>query len=139
MTATKFLDIVSRLPGCCGEDSDATSAYTQIILENANKLLGTGTIPKTYVSLPRNKWPASWRGMNEPVVELKRNLYGHPLAGLLWDKASERWITKQGFKKVQGWECLYYHSEEQLFLGVYVDDFHMAGNKKNMSKMWDRL
>ena len=59
MTATKFLDIVSRLPGCCGEDSDATSAYTQIILENANKLLGTGAIPKTYVSLPRNKWPAS--------------------------------------------------------------------------------
>ena len=57
----------------------------------------------------------------------------------MWDKASERWITKQGFKKVQGWECLYYHSEEQLFLGVYVDDFHMAGNQKNMKKMWDLL
>ena len=77
--------------------------------------------------------------MNQPVVELKRNLYGHPLAGLLWDKASERWITKQGFKKVQGWECLYYHLQEQLFLGVYVDDFHMAGNQKNMSNIWERL
>ena len=27
--------------------------------------------------------------MEDPVVPLERNLYGHPLAGLLWERISE--------------------------------------------------
>ena len=29
MTATKVMDIISRLPGCAGQVADAVSAYTQ--------------------------------------------------------------------------------------------------------------
>ena len=39
MTAAKIMDIVSRLPGCDGQAADAVSAYTQVKMEDAQKLL----------------------------------------------------------------------------------------------------
>ena len=42
--------------------------------------------PDIWTSLPKHKWPKSWSSMEDPVVPLERNLYGHPLAGLLWER-----------------------------------------------------
>ena len=39
MTAAKVMDIISRLPGCAGQAADAVSAYTQVKMEDAPKLL----------------------------------------------------------------------------------------------------
>ena len=39
MTAAKFLDVIARLLGCAGQASDAVSAYTQVKMEDAPKLL----------------------------------------------------------------------------------------------------
>ena len=39
MTTAKIMDIISRLPGCAGQAADAVSAYTQVKMEDANKLL----------------------------------------------------------------------------------------------------
>ena len=44
MTAAKIIDIISRLPGCAGQAADAVSAYTQVKVEDAHKLL---KIPKS--------------------------------------------------------------------------------------------
>ena len=41
MSAAKFMDAVSRLPGNGGEDSDAVGAYTQVSFADAAKLLVT--------------------------------------------------------------------------------------------------
>ena len=73
------------LPGCAGQAADAVSAKTQVKMEDAHKLL---KIPKSerpdiWIRLPRHKWPKSWSSMEDPVVPLERNLYGHPLAGLM--------------------------------------------------------
>ena len=38
MTAAKVMDIISRLPGCAGQATDAVSAHTQIKMEDAHKL-----------------------------------------------------------------------------------------------------
>ena len=38
MTATKIMDIISRLPGCARQAADAVSAYTQVRMEDAHKL-----------------------------------------------------------------------------------------------------
>ena len=43
MTAAKIMDIISRLLGCDGQAADAVSAYTQVKMEDAHKLL---KIPK---------------------------------------------------------------------------------------------
>ena len=57
MTAAKVLDSISRLPGCDGQAADAVSAYTQLKIEDAPKLL---KIPKSEcpdigIRLPRHK------------------------------------------------------------------------------------
>ena len=39
MTAAKIMDIISRLPGCDGQAADAVSAFTQVKMEDAPKLL----------------------------------------------------------------------------------------------------
>ena len=39
MTAAKIMDIISTLPGCDGQAADAVSAYTQVKMEDAHKLL----------------------------------------------------------------------------------------------------
>ena len=47
MTAAKVMDIISRLPGCSGQAADAVSAYTQLKMEDAPKIL---KIPKVGMS-----------------------------------------------------------------------------------------
>ena len=85
VTAAKVMDIISRLPGCAGQAADAVSAYSQVKMEDAPKLLKIpkSECPDIWIRLPRHKWPKSWSSMEDPVVPLERNLYGHPLAGLL--------------------------------------------------------
>ena len=77
--------------------------------------------------------------MEDPVVPLERNLYGHPLAGLLWEKQFEKILLKYGWEKVSNWECLFVHREKGLFLSVYVDDIKLAGKTQNIDPMWKVL
>ena len=44
MMAAKVMDIISRLPGCAGQAADAASAYTQVKVEDAPKLLKNSQI-----------------------------------------------------------------------------------------------
>ena len=75
--------------------------------------------------------------MEDPVVPLERNLYGHLLAGLLWERQLEKILLQHGWEKVSNcWECLFVHREKRLFLSVYVDDIKLAGKKQNNNSMW---
>ena len=87
MTAAKVMDIISRLPGCAGQADDAVSAETQVKMEDAPKLLKIpkSECPDIWIHLPPHKWSKSWSSMENPVVPLERNLYGHLLAGLVWE------------------------------------------------------
>ena len=77
--------------------------------------------------------------MEDPVVPLHRNLYGHPLAGLSWERQFEKVLLEHGWEKVSNWECLFVHREKGLFLSVYVDDIKLAGKKQNIDPMWKVL
>ena len=60
-------------------------------MEDAPKLL---KIPKSecadiWIRLPRHKWLNSWSSIEDPVVPLERNLFGHPLAGLMVKASGE--------------------------------------------------
>ena len=141
MTAAKVMDIISRLPGCDGQAADAVSAYTQVKMEDAHKLLKIqkSECPDIWIRLPRHKSPKSWSSMEDPVVPLERNLYGHPLAGLLWERQFEKILLKHGWEEIPNWECLFVHREKGLFLSVYVDDIKLAGKKQNLDPMWKLL
>ena len=73
--------------------------------------------------------------MEDPVVRLERNLYGHPLAGLLWERQFEKVLLKHGWEKIPNWECLIVHREKGLFLSVYV----VTGKRQNLEPMWKVL
>ena len=102
MTAAKIMDIISRLPGCDGQAADAVSAYTQVKMEDAPKLLKIpkSECPDIWIRLPRHKWPKSWSSMEDPAVPLERNLYGHSLAGRLWERQFEKILLQHGCEKV---------------------------------------
>jgi hypothetical protein len=115
---------------CYGEDADAIGAYTQALLG----------CPKTWNTIPREYWPPDWHGKyTEPLVLLKRNLYGHLLAGLFWQRHCQSALFIFGWEQVEGCECLYTRRKDRLFLSVYVDDFKMAGLKLSMRSMWEKI
>ena len=64
-----------------------------------------------------------------PVALLERNMYGHPLGGLLWERQFEKVLLKYRWEKVPNWEWLFGNREKRLFLSVYVDDIKLAGKK----------
>ena len=143
MTATKIMDIISRLPGCDGQAADAVSTYTQVKMESAHKLSQKenpiSECPDMWIHLPRHKWPKSWSSMEDPVVPLERNLYGHPLAGLIWERQFEKILLKHGWEKIPNCECLVVHREKGLFCSVHVNDIKLAGKKQNLDPMWKLL
>ena len=110
-------------------------------MEDASKSLKIpkSECPDIWIRLPRHKWPKSWSSMEDPVVPLERNLYGHPLAGLLWERQFEKILLKYGWEKVSNWECLFVHWEKGLFLSVHLDDIKFAGKKQNIVPMWKGL
>ena len=131
MTAPKIMDIISRLPGCYGQAADAVSA------EDAHKLL---KIPESECpDIWIHKWQKSWSSMEDPAVPLERNLSGHPLARLLWERQFEMILLKHDWEKVPNWECLFVHRQKGIFLSVYVDDIKLAGKKHNIDPMWKVL
>ena len=97
-------------------------------MEDAHKLLKIpkSECPDIWIRLPRHKWPKSWSSMEDPLVPLERNLYGHPLAGLLWERQFEKILLKHGWEKIPNCACLLVHREKGLFLSVYVDDIKIG-------------
>ena len=132
MTAAKVMNSKSRLPGCDGQAADAVSAYTQVKMEDAHKLLKIreSECPDIRIRHHDTNCQSPWSSMEDPVVPLERNLYGHPLAGLLWERQFEKILLKHGWEKIPNWECLFVHREKGLFLSVYVDDIKLAGKNK---------
>ncbi len=120
MAASKFVDAIARFPGCSGEQSDAHKAYPQVRLSEAPELLGIPPeqFPKLYITLPRDRRPSWWDKIEDPVVELEANVYGHKIAGLLWEKFFESRAFTPGWERVPGWECLCVHRKRKVFLAA---------------------
>ena len=95
--------------------------------------------PDFWIRLPRHRWPKSRSNIEDPVVPLERNVYGHRLPGLLRERQFEEVLLELGWWQVPNWECLFVHRKQELFLSVYVDDIKMTGKKQNMAPMWKNL
>ena len=101
---------------------DKQQTQCQLILQKKWKMLHKllkipkSECPDIWIRLPRHKWPKSWSSVEDPVVPLERNLYGHPSAGLLWERQLEKILLKHGWEKIPNWECLFVLREKGLFL-----------------------
>ena len=132
ISASKLCDAVALLPGCDGEQSDATSAYTQSKLGTGMK----GPYIVTWVEVPRSQWRQEWidAGMTRPCCQLRLSLYGHPMSGKYWENHFIEKLLKCDFEPIAGWECLFFHRRPKLILSVYVDDFKLVGRKESMKE-----
>ena len=101
------MDVIARLQGCARQAADAASAHTQVKLVDAPTVLKIpkSECPDIWIRLPKHKWPKSWSSMEDPVVPLERNLYHHPLAGLLWERQFWKVLLEHGWENVPNWEC----------------------------------
>ena len=91
-------------PGQNGRCTDVTKKFQE------------SECPDIWIRVAKHKWPKSWSSMEDPVVPLERNLYGHPLARLLWEKEFEKVLLEHGWEKVPTWECLFGKREKRTTL-----------------------
>ena len=105
-------------PGKNGGCSKAT-------LNSQNRLSGCmDTSSKTLM-------PKSWEYIEDLVVSLERNLYGHPLAGLLWERQIEKALMELGWKKVPNWECVPVHKKSYSYRSMW-----MTSKWAERSRLW---
>ena len=108
MTAAKVMDVIARLPGCAGQAAGAILAYTQVKMEDAPSMIKIpkSECPDIWIRLPRHKCPTSWSIIEDPVVLVERNLYGHPFGRTVMGKAiRESSIWTLFGKKFQIWNA----------------------------------
>ena len=104
MTAAKIMDIISRLPGCDGQAADAVSAKTQVKMEDAHKFVedsknrSVQTFGFVYHDTNGQNHGPVWKTQS---FLLKGFFFGHPLAGLLWERQFEKILLKHGWRKFQ--------------------------------------
>ena len=130
--SSRWADMFGCLPGHNVQLADAIQAYIQASL--------TGVA--CWVELPDEAWPP-WinrKSYRRPVVRLIKALYGHPDAGTMWEKHCDQAVTKLGFVPIgPNWPSMYYYSQLNLLLVVYVDDLKLAGPEVNLAKGWTML
>ena len=87
---------------------------------------------------------------DDPVVELKKALYGHTQAGFLWEAEARKQLLEMGFTNwsdvSSAWYCMYSDDAKRMtcMLLLYVDDFLIAGDRhvvatvvSKMKKIWE--
>ena len=97
----------SNGPDCDGQAADAISAHS-------GKVEGCSEIVQSSdVKVSRNM-DESWAVIGDPVVLLERNVYGHPLAGLLWERQFEKSSARSldGKKSRIGTVCLFIENKD---------------------------
>ena len=55
--------------------------------------------PSGWVRIPRDRRPKHWDTFDDPMVPLERNLYGHALARLPWERRLEEVLLQEGLEK----------------------------------------
>ena len=88
---------------------------------------------ETWVRLPKDKRPAAWAKLRDPVCLLKRALYGHPDAGSCWEVEvfAEEKIRSIGFEPIPNWLGLFFRESTNVMLSAYVDDLKAVGPRRS--------
>ncbi len=71
-----------------------------------------------------------------PVVPLRLALYGHPDSGTFWEQHCEERLLLKGFRTIPGWPGVFTHEPFLVVLVVYVDDFKLAGDERDIEAAW---
>jgi len=76
-------------------------------------------------------------GARNVLVPLRRALYGHPLAGFMWQEVFEQHLESAGWRRVEGLPALFKRGE--CMLVSYVDDVCIAGPDGEVNEAFREL
>ena len=89
--------------------------------------------PDTWIRLRRHKWPKSWSSVEDPIVPLERNLYGHHVARQLWERQSEKDLLK--IRLGEGFHLkMFIRTPSKRIILICVRGWHKIGWKE--TKHW---
>jgi len=118
-------------PGNKSTTCDAVRAYVQALLKSKHK---------TWVRIPKELWPPSWKGrFTAPMCLLDKALYGHPESGAHWEIHLTEAITAMGGVAIAEHPSNFWFAAEGLLLTVYVDDLLLSGPADNHDCFWEKL
>ena len=95
-SAAKIMDIISRFAGLRWTSSRRSIGLYPSKNGRCSQI-PKSECPDIWIRLPRHKWPKSWSVWKTQLFLLSGNLYGHPLAGLLWERQFEKILLKHGW------------------------------------------
>ena len=125
----KFCVTFPDFPGRAGQASDAVSAYTQLKLEDAPKLLGLPESECQPSGFVYHDPVAQKMDVQDPVVPFERHTHW---AGLVWEQQFEKVGIENGWTKVQNLGNVHSCTAKNgLFLSVHVDFISMGGKNNN--------
>ena len=120
-----------QLPGSTTTSADVVKAYAQAPL---------GSLRETWVRLPWELWPESWKGKyKKPLIRLRKSLCGHPESGAHWARSLEKAVVKLRGQPVDGHPSTFFCKERNLLLTVYVDDLLLSGSIASHTPFWEEL
>ena len=114
--------------------SDAVQAFLQAPLEE-----------ETWVLVPFELWLDNWKTQypkgSKLCVRLLKSLYGHPLAGKLWQSYLSERLTKLGGVESEIYPSNWFfrRNGHTLLLNIYVDDLTLCGRSHLHSSFWKEL
>ena len=95
------MDVIARPPESAGQAADAASAYTHVRMEHAPKLWKLQS--QNVQILGHVHHDTSGRNLGQtiedPVVLLEANLYGHPFTGSMGERQFEKVLSGPGWRK----------------------------------------
>ena len=118
-------------PGHKSTTCDAVRAYVQSLLKSKHK---------TWVRIPKELWPASWKGRyTAPMCLLDKALYGHPESGGHWENHLTEAVKAMGGSPVAEHPSSFWFEATKLLLTVYVDDLLLSGPSSSHALFWETL
>ena len=138
MMTVRSLLAACALRGLDPKVRDAAQAYIQSSIDGDGR-------PATWIRLPRAWWPPEWFHADgspkfvDPVIRLRKALYGHPEAGALWEKHLKKILTELGWAPLDSHPGFWVHIETGALLAVYVDDLLLGAPADKEKRLWDDL
>ena len=120
--------------GSCVPLSDAIQAFLQAPIEE-----------ETWIIIPYELWLDEWKKIypkdTKLVVRLLRSLYGHPLAGKLWQEFLSKKLRQLGGVESELYPSnwLFRRNGHTLLLNIYVDDLTLCGRSHLHVGFWQEL
>ena len=102
-------------------------------------------LEETWVILGEELWLPHWFDMypkgTKLCVKLCKSLYGHPLAGKLWQNYLNEKLAALNAVEIEGFPSNYLiqYGSKLLLLDVYVDDLTLSGDESLHQQFWNDL